>query len=128
MKQRSTFKVMKSLSSPVKPLSGYMVLAILMGLIGNLAASFITIFGGFLILKILGFSISMSKTTIIVCLLAFAVLRGALRYAEQACNHFIAFKILAILRDKVFKALRKLCPAKLDGRDKHPLRRSQGYL
>ena len=47
-----------------------------------------------------------------------AVLRGILHYAEQYCNHFIAFKLLAIIRHKVFAALRKLCPAKLEGRDK----------
>ena len=51
-------------------------------------------------------------------LIAFAVLRGILHYAEQACNHYIAFKLLAIIRHKVFAALRKLCPAKLEGRDK----------
>ena len=53
--------------------------------------------------------------------MAFAVVRGGLRYAEQACNHFIAFKLLALIRDKVFKALRTLCPAKLEGRDKGDL-------
>ena len=51
----------------------------------------------------------------------FAIIRGFLRYAEQACNHFIAFKLLALLRDKVFRALRRLCPAKLEGRDKGDL-------
>lgn len=121
MKKRSGFKVMRSLISPVKPLTGYMVLAIFMGLIGNLAASFITIFGGFAVLRILGMSVTLSMGAIVACLLVFALLRGALRYAEQACNHFIAFKILAILRDLVFKALRKLCPAKLEGRDKGDL-------
>ena len=49
------------------------------------------------------------------------LLRGFLRYAEQACNHFIAFKLLALLRDRVFRALRRLCPAKLEGRDKGDL-------
>ena len=44
-----------------------------------------------------------------------------MRYGEQSCNHFIAFKLLAIIRDKVFKALRRLCPAKLEGRDKGDL-------
>lgn len=48
----------------------------------------------------------------------FAALRGILHYGEQACNHFIAFKLLALIRDKVFRALRWLCPAKLEGKDK----------
>ena len=54
-------------------------------------------------------------------MLAFALVRGVFRYAEQACNHFIAFKLLALLRDRVFRALRRLCPAKLEGRDKGDL-------
>ena len=53
-----------------------------------------------------------------MCVLAFALVRGVFRYAGQACNHFIAFKLLALLRDRVFRALRRLCPAKLEGRDK----------
>ena len=56
--------------------------------------------------------------TIIMVMIIIAVLRGILHYAEQYCNHFIAFKLLAIIRHKVFAALRKLCPAKLEGRDK----------
>ena len=51
-------------------------------------------------------------------MIVIAVLRGILHYVEQYCNHFIAFKLLAIIRHKVFAALRKLCPAKLEGRDK----------
>ncbi|MCM1115449.1 MAG: thiol reductant ABC exporter subunit CydC [Clostridium sp.] len=118
MKKRNGFKVMASLIGLVKPLTGYMVLAILMGLIGHLCAAFITIFGGYAVLNLLSFEVpvSLAVTFILVCV--FALVRGLLRYAEQACNHFIAFKLLAIIRDKVFKALRKLCPAKLEGKDK----------
>lgn len=60
-------------------------------------------------------------TAVFVCVIVFAVFRAVLRYAEQACNHFIAFKLLALIRDKVFRALRRLCPAKLEGRDKGDL-------
>ena len=56
--------------------------------------------------------------TIITVMIVIVVLRGILHYAEQYCNHFIAFKLLAIIRHKVFASLRKLCPAKLEGRDK----------
>ena len=56
--------------------------------------------------------------TVFACVLLFAVARGFLRYAEQACNHYIAFKLLALIRDRVFGALRKLAPAKLEGRDR----------
>ena len=105
----------------VKPLAGYMFLAIFMGLIGHLCAAFITIFGGYEVLATLEFDIPLTLTVLFVCVVVFAIVRGFLRYAEQACNHFIAFKLLALLRDKVFRALRRLCPAKLDGRDKGDL-------
>ena len=91
----------------VKPLTGYMLLAILMGLIGHLCAAFITIFGGYAVLEALRFHTFFTLTTLFVCVVVFAVIRGLLRYAEQACNHFIAFKLLALLRDKVFRALRR---------------------
>lgn len=121
MKRRSGFVVMKGLIGLVKPLTGYMLLAILMGLIGHLCASFITIFGAYALLELLGFSVPLSLKMIFVSVCVFAILRGFLRYAEQSCNHFIAFKLLALIRDKVFQALRKLCPAKLEGRDKGDL-------
>ena len=105
----------------VKPLTGFMILAIIMGLIGNLCATFITIFGGYAALNILGFDTPVGCTMIFAAVCVFALLRGVLHYAEQSCNHFIAFKLLALIRDKVFAALRKLCPAKLEGRDKGDL-------
>ena len=118
MKKRTNFYVMARLLGLVKPLTGFMILAILMGIIGNLCATFITVFGGYAILDLLEFSVPISMTVAFVCVVIFALLRGVLRYAEQACNHFIAFKLLALIRDKVFKALRKLCPAKLECKDK----------
>ena len=121
MKKRSGFTVMARLIGLVKPLSGYMVLAILMGLVGHLCAAFITIFGGFAVLDLLGFATPVALKTTFVCVLLFALVRGIFRYAEQSCNHFIAFKLLALIRDKVFRALRRLCPAKLEGRDRGDL-------
>ncbi len=121
MKRRNGFKVMTSLIGLVKPLTGYMLLAIFMGIIGHLCASFITIFGGYAVLNLLNFDVSVSLTAVFICVCIFALVRGLFRYAEQACNHFIAFKLLALIRDKVFKALRRLCPAKLESRDKGDL-------
>lgn len=118
MNKRSGFTVMARLIGLVKPLTAYMLLAILMGLIGNLCASFITIFGGFAVLKALGLEVTMSMAFIFTAVCIFALARGFLRYAEQSCNHFIAFKLLALIRDKVFLALRRLCPAKLEGKDR----------
>lgn len=121
MKKRSGFAVMRSLIGLVRPLAGYMALAITMGLLGHLCATFITIFGGFAVLKLLGINAPLSLGIVFACVLVFALMRAGLRYGEQACNHFIAFKLLALIRDRVFSALRKLCPAKLDGRDKGDL-------
>lgn len=117
MKKRSNFAVMKNLIHLVKPLTDYMILAILMGLLGHLCASFIAIFGAFGILQVLGMWKG-SLGFLFIGVAVFAVLRGILRYAEQSCNHFIAFKLLALIRDEVFQSLRKLTPAKLEGKDK----------
>lgn len=119
--KRSGFNIMARLVGLVKPLSGYMILAILMGLIGHLCAAFITIFGGYTILHVLHPEWSTNIGVLFAAVLIFALVRGFLRYAEQACNHFIAFKLLALIRDKVFGALRRLCPAKLEGKDKGDL-------
>ena len=78
----------------VKPLSGYMALAILMGWLGHLCAAMITVFGAMIILRIASGSPTPLFLTAIV---VFAVLRAGLRYGEQACNHFIAFKLLALI-------------------------------
>lgn len=121
MKKRSGFSVMCGLIGMVKPLSGYMIIAIIMGLLGHFSAIFITVFGAFAILNVLGIKMILSLKMIFISVILFAVVRGFLRYAEQSCNHFIAFKLLAIIRDKVFIALRRLCPAKLEGRDKGDL-------
>ena len=121
MKRRSGFAVMARLIGLVEPLAGFMALAVLMGLAGHLCASFITILGGYAALVLLGFDMTFKPEAIFICVLAFAALRAILRYAEQSCNHFIAFKLLALIRNKVFLALRKLCPAKLEGRDKGDL-------
>ncbi len=117
-KKRGNLKLCLQLAGLVKPLSGYMILAILMGLAGNLCATFITILGGYAILGLLGADVTINLTAIFIIAVVIALLRGVLRYAEQACNHFIAFKLLALLRDKVFGVLRKLCPAKLEGKAK----------
>ncbi len=117
-KTRSGLKVMAGLIGMVKPLLGVMAAAIFMGCLGNLMATFITILGGWGILNVLGVYDKLKLSTIFTLALLFALFRGLLRYAEQACNHYIAFKLLAHIRHKVFAALRKLAPAKLDGSDK----------
>lgn len=121
MKKRNGFTVMARLIGLVRPLAGFMALAILMGLVGHLCATFITVFGGFAVLELLGMNTPLPLGALFACVLVFALLRAGLRYGEQACNHFIAFKLLALIRDRVFLSLRRLCPAKLEGRDKGDL-------
>ena len=102
----------------VRPLSGYMFFAVICGTLAFLSVEFIPILGGYGILYGLGYETPVTLNVIIVCLIAFALARSVLRYAEQRTNHYIAFTLLAVVRDKVFRALRRLCPAKLEGRDK----------
>lgn len=115
MKRRSGIKVMGQLIGLVVPLLHVMLAAIFLGVAGFLCAIFLTILAG---TALMYFDMPVIVNIHIKILIAFAVLRGILHYAEQACNHYIAFKLLAIIRHKVFAALRKLCPAKLEGKDK----------
>ena len=130
-KRRSALSIMGSLIGLVKPLIHIMAAAIILGTAGYLCAIFLTILAGQAVLHglrdgVAGLSVPMGQTwlmdipvrVILTVMLTIAVLRGVLHYVEQYCNHFIAFKLLAIIRHKVFAALRKLCPAKLEGRDK----------
>ena len=130
-KRRSALRIMGSLIGLVKPLLHIMMAAIILGTMGYLCAIFLTLLAGQVIMHGLltgaaGTSLSVQNMwlvhtpvkTILTVMIVIAVLRGILHYAEQYCNHFIAFKLLAIIRHKVFAALRKLCPAKLEGRDK----------
>ena len=120
-RKRSDINIMFRLIGLVKPLSLYMTAAVAMGVLGFLCAEFITILGGYAILDVMDIYEFISLKAIFVSVLVLAVLRAVLKYGEQSCNHFIAFKLLAIIRDHVFKALRKLCPAKLEGRDRGDL-------
>ena len=130
-KRRSAIQIMGSLIGLVKPLLHIMLAAIILGTLGYLCAIFLTILAGQVIVHglltgVAGMIVPVEKMwlvftpvkTIIIVMIVIAVLRGILHYVEQYCNHFIAFKLLAIIRHKVFAALRKLCPAKLEGRDK----------
>ncbi len=140
---RSGIAVMLRLVGPVRPMAGYMALAVGLGLIGHLLATSITVLAGYGVLAVAdgapnvpasaGFDAVTHATALVPAvrdriaaplampwvfgLMAIAaVLRGVMRYGEQACNHFIAFKLLALIRDRVFRALRRLAPAKLEGR------------
>ena len=134
-RRRSGVRIMGQLIGLVRPLLPVMLLAIVLGTVGYLCAIFLTILAGYGLMHMLlaaameamglgmeasgaGFFLGMEPGALFLILVVMAVMRGILHYGEQYCNHFIAFKLLAIIRHKVFAALRKLCPAKLDGRDK----------
>lgn len=117
-KRRSGPAIAGRLIGLITPMLPVMLAAIVMGVAGFLCAIFITVLGGYALLDVLGMASSVSLRFIFTAVLVMAVLRGVLRYAEQASNHYIAFKLLALIRDKVFRALRRLAPAKLETRDK----------
>ncbi len=108
----SNINIMKRLIVLVKPLITYMILAITLGVLGFLASTFITVLAGYILLDMISLKVG------IFVLIILGISRGFLRYGEQASNHYIAFKLLALIRDKVFTVLRKLAPAKLEVKDK----------
>ena len=118
MKRRNGLQIMGKLIGLVRPLLHVMLGAILLGVAGYLCAIFLTVLAGMGILKLSGFLDGFSLPVLFAVLGTAAVLRGVLHYGEQACNHYIAFKLLALIRHQVFASLRRLCPAKLDGKDK----------
>ncbi len=130
-KRRSGAAVMMSLIGLVRPLLGIMAAAVVLGTAGYLCAIFLTILAGQAVIG--GLLADQAKIHVLLggmwpegdsvkqilwVMFMIAVCRGILHYAEQYCNHFIAFKLLAVIRHKAFAALRKLCPAKLEGREK----------
>lgn len=116
--RRSGAKIMASLILLLGSLSYIMVLAVINGSIGFICAMGVTVFGAVGVAKALGEAIALSYGWIVGLAVACGVLRGVLRYFEQYSNHYIAFKLLAVLRDKIFGALRTLCPAKLESKQK----------
>ncbi len=118
IKKRSSFAVMMRLITLVKPLVPFMLLSILMGVLGFLAAIFIPVIGGYGILKVRSLGPQAMFSALTTWLIICAVSRGILRYIEQMGNHYIAFKLLAKIRDEVFASLRKLAPAKLEVKDR----------
>lgn len=126
--RRSAIQIMGQLIGLVKPLLFFMIAAILLGTVGYLCAIFLTILAGQVVahglIPQLFFRIRnprlvfMPVKTVLTIMIVIALLRGILHYLEQYCNHYIAFRLLAIIRHKVFEALQKLCPAKLESRNK----------
>ena len=121
MKKQSKLRILLRMLKLVRPLAWLMVLAVTLGTLGFLTAQFIPVLGGYGVLLGLGSPCSVSFKTVLILLAMFALTRAIFRFSEQRTNHYIAFTLLAIVRDRLFKALRRLSPAKLEGRDKGDL-------
>ena len=111
--RKNGFVVMGHLLKLVTPLAHIMAFTITMGTLGFLAAIFIMVLGAMGLVNLLNFDTHLSFSGILIALIVLAVARGALRYLEQMSGHYIAFKLLALLRDKVFSSLRRLAFVKL---------------
>ena len=116
--RRSGASIMASLILLLGSLAYIMLLAVLNGSLGFICAMGVPLCGAVGVAKAIGEPIALSYTAIISLAVGCGVLRGLLRYLEQYGNHYIAFRLLAVLRDKIFAALRTLCPAKLEGKQK----------
>lgn len=116
--RRNGILIMAKLITLIKPLFFIMLFAIIFGVAGFLCATAIPVLGIYGLISLTQNSYIFTFKSIFILLILCAFLRGVLRYGEQTCNHYIAFKILAIIRDKVFLSLRRLCPAKLEVKDK----------
>lgn len=111
--RKNGFVVMGHLLKLVTPLAHIMAFTITMGTLGFLAAIFIMVLGAMGLVNLLNFDTHLSFSGILTALIVLAVARGVLRYLEQMSGHYIAFKLLALLRDKVFSSLRRLAFVKL---------------
>lgn len=117
--RRSAPSIMWRMMGLVRPLAGWLVLAVALGSIGMLTAAFVPAFGALGLMAALGRNAL--RLGLIAACAACGIARGPLHYGEQLCNHYIAFRLLAHVRDLVFGALRQLAPAKLEGRGKGEL-------
>lgn len=122
MQSRSNARVIWRMLGLVRPLSGFMVISVLCGVAGFCCATFLPVLAVWEACSIvLRQEPSLSLGVCLGTLALMALLRGILRYAEQICNHYIAFKLLAHIRSEVFASLRRLAPARLSGVDRGSL-------
>ena len=114
-------RVMLELVKLTRPLLGVLACAVVLGVAGFLAAIGITVLATSALLDLEGQACWVAASVATVAAVACGIARGPLRYAEQLCNHYLAFRVLALVRDKVFAAMRRLAPAKLEGKEKGDL-------
>lgn len=117
MRKRSSISIICRMIALAKPLTGHMILAVIFGTLGHLSAIAIPILGATAILCALEL-LTFPLKPIFIIMLCCGIFRGVFAYIEQNRNHYIAFRLLALIRDNIFSALRKLCPAKLDNKNR----------
>lgn len=115
---RSHLSVMARLLRLVTPLLPVLAMAIVLGVLGFGAAIFLTVFASYSLLDLVGQGAGMDWMAAAMAVAICGIVRGPLRYGEQLCNHYLAFRVLALVRDRLFAVMRKLAPARLEGRDK----------
>lgn len=116
--RRNGLKIISKLLSLIGSLSYVILLAVINGSVGHTIGTFIPILGALAIAKACGANVALDYTILFILIIGFGILRGILRYFEQYSNHYIAFKLLAKIRNIIFKKLRVLCPAKLETKQK----------
>ena len=119
--KRGKVRIMLELVKLTRPLLGVLACAVVLGVAGFLAAIGITVLATSALLDLEGQAHWIAAGVATVAAVVCGVARGPLRYAEQLCNHYLAFRVLALVRDKVFAAMRRLAPAKLEGKEKGDL-------
>ena len=119
--KRGKVRIMLELVKLTRPLLGVLAYAVVLGVAGFLAAIGITVLATSALLDLEGQACWVAASVATVAAVVCGVARGPLRYAEQLCNHYLAFRVLALVRDKVFAAMRRLAPAKLEGKEKGDL-------
>ena len=119
--KRGKVRIMLELVKLTRPLLGVLACAVVLGVAGFLAAIGITVLATSALLDLEGQAHWIAAGVAAVAAVVCGVARGPLRYAEQLCNHYLAFRVLALVRDKVFAAMRRLAPAKLEGKEKGDL-------
>jgi ATP-binding cassette subfamily C protein len=108
---------MARLTALIGPLLPVMLIAVVLGVLGFLGAIFLIVFAAFALLNAIGITTAYTTAALLAAIVLCAGLRGILRYGEQLAGHYLAFRLLAVLRDNVFSVLRRLAPAKLEKRD-----------
>lgn len=119
--KRGKVRIMLELVKLTRPLLGVLTCAVVLGVAGFLAAIGITVLATSALLDLEGQACWVAASVATVAAVVCGIARGPLRYAEQLCNHYLAFRVLALVRDKVFAAMRRLAPAKLEGKEKGDL-------